>query len=209
MRISSNIWNKCGIHLFKLFCFIFLFQLSIIINAQTKSDTLDIIKLYVDSVKLSETGDRRCLSTHWHSGKKHSEFPVSELSCEITTTTVAFPKKQRVDRTYIIRNGTICYYSEKRTKSIDKASIITHNEKKDSKNMEKVRKHMKDLMESPPCLEVYFYNGKILGYNTNNGGTYNMNPYKRSKKLTEKEIKKIIIKGGSNFGGIYQIIQEK
>ena len=158
----------------KYLFFIVLFQFSITIKAQTKSDTLDIIKLYVDSVKLVNKSDMRCLDANWRPSKKYSEFPISELSCGIITTTIAFPKKQRVDRTYIIRDGKTCYYSEKRSK------------------------YGEYNAGSPPCLEVYFYDGKILSYKTN----------ERSKKLTEKKVKEMIKKGGSNFGGIYSIIQQ-
>jgi hypothetical protein len=189
-----------------------LFQFSAITKAQTKLDTLDLIKLYVDSVKLKKIDKMPCFDGHVWGTRRYSEFPPHISSCGIITETTAWTKKQRIDRTYIIRrDGKICYYSEKRTKNIGKAYIITHNEKKDNKNIEKVRKQLDELMVSPPCLEVYFYDGKILDYNINstgNGEIYNLNPYKRSKKLTEEDIKKIIKKGG-DFGGINQIIQWK
>ena len=159
-----------------LFCFITLFQINITVKAQAKVDTFDRIKLYVDSVK-SKKADM-VVGLHAYYWKKRPNesasyeqplgYPDSNgyLKETIIIETIAWFKKQRIDRTYIYENNKLCYYSEKRTKSSE------------------------EFMESPPWLEVYFYDGKILGYSTD----------KRFKKLSEKDIKKIIKKGGYVYG---------
>ena len=167
----SNICSTHGKHLFKLFCLIVLFLFSTTTKAQTNLDTLESIKLYVDSVK-SKINDMRCLDGHWILKQRYSELPSHERSCGIIIKTTAFLKKQKIDRIYIRRDDKICYYSEKRYK------------------------YEEYNPDSPPNLEVYFYNGKILEYKYLN----------RTKKLSEVDVKKIIKKGGS-FGGINQIIQ--
>jgi len=179
MQVSNLCaWKK---YIFRFFCFIVLFQIGVTAKAQTKADTLDRVKLYVDSVKLKKVDMVGGLDAHYWTKKRYSESASHEVSygnrnsneySAIIRETIAFLKKQRIDRIYIYIDNKLCYYSE---------------------NRQKYKKIKEDPM---PCLEVYFYDGKILGYNVS----------KRSKKLNEESIEKIIKKGGY-ITGTEQIVQ--
>jgi hypothetical protein len=150
---------------------------SFVANAQTKTDKIKQIKFYVDSVKMCM---REGLHSHIMGGKRHSEYPVLITYYHCPDTTQPFGLGETVMEETLAWN-------EKRQRIERRYFFINDefcffDEKRINQN--------ESIDGAEPWLEVYIYDGEILDYNI----------YGISKKLSEKEIKKIIKKGSLTMG---------